>query len=237
MKGILFDDFAVEIDPCSVEYGGSWQGERLPDGTPTAWDGDLLRFFYRKLYFHSPPFFFDIGASFGSFCLLSKFLKDSRCYAFEPCSKVRKILERNIALNSLSEQVLIWDKALSDKRGPATLQIPGNSALGMACLSDDPQRFTMAGFETVTCCLLDDIVLPQRLTHIKMDVEGHELMVLRGGEKTIRRWMPDMLLEYDERNTAQFGYDRKEIVKLLQAWGYHTFEFLGPDGRDLWTTP
>lgn len=236
LKGILFDNYEVEIDPRSPALGGSWQKTQR-DGKPLVWDEDLVRFFFRKLNgYPRPSVFLDIGASTGSFCLLTSVLPGFTCYAFEPCNLAREILEANVVLNGLQVRVIALPYALSNTHGKGILRIPNVVDFGCACLSDNPLRYTPVSEQAVELLTLDELVLPA-VSCVKIDVEGYELMVLQGGALFFQTQHPAVLLEYDERNTPQFGYERGKIVKLLQSWGYKTFEFLGPDGRDLWTTP
>jgi hypothetical protein len=70
---------------------------------------------------------------------------------------------------------------------------------------------------------------------IKIDTEGSELNILKGGEKTIREFKPAILLEFDNKNTTQFGYMRDDIVELLRSYGYSTFKLLAES--DLFASP
>jgi hypothetical protein len=50
---------------------------------------------------------------------------------------------------------------------------------------------------------LDDICAPVsgKISFIKIDVEGHELDVIRGGEATIRQHRPNLLVEIEQRHS------------------------------------
>jgi FkbM family methyltransferase len=68
---------------------------------------------------------------------------------------------------------------------------------------------------------LDSFGLDQ-VTFVKIDVEGHELEVLRGGEQTLARWRPMLLIEVKPRNAAsvdqflaKLGYQRHALSDLL----------------------
>jgi len=232
MRAILFDNFEVDIDERSVALGGSWQGEPR-DGKPTAWDGELLRFFYDKM--RTGVRYLDIGANTGSYCLLCALVPDAACIAFEPQRIVREVLQSNIDRNGLVGRASISSLALWDINGGTVLAMPQFGASGLACLSMHPTRFTAESYITVETRCLDTLQL-SGINLMKIDVEGAELMVLRGAEETLRRDHPGLLVEYDERNTAAFGYDRSEILAFLIRCGYEHFEKLGPDQRDVWVT-
>ena len=60
----------------------------------------------------------------------------------------------------------------------------------------------------------------RRVDLIKIDTEGCELLVLKGAQELIKKCHPDILCEYWEPNTKQFGYHPSEITKLLVSHGY-----------------
>jgi FkbM family methyltransferase len=59
-----------------------------------------------------------------------------------------------------------------------------------------------------------------RLDFVKVDVEGGELQVLRGGEKVIESFRPAMLLEIEARHTTRFSCSPDDVVGWLAERGY-----------------
>lgn len=57
---------------------------------------------------------------------------------------------------------------------------------------------------------------------IKIDVEGWELPVIEGGQRTIRRDHPVMVVEQKPNNAERYGRGRLAAVELLHSWGYET---------------
>lgn len=71
---------------------------------------------------------------------------------------------------------------------------------------------------------------------IKIDVEGHELFVLQGGEETIRRDRPFIIVEQKANNGPRYGIDWKAAVHLLKSWGAEEVFNVGDDHGMMWPT-
>ena len=59
-----------------------------------------------------------------------------------------------------------------------------------------------------------------RLDFVKIDVEGGELHVLRGGQRIIERFQPTMLIEIECRHTARYEHSPADVVAWLAEHGY-----------------
>ena len=68
--------------------------------------------------------------------------------------------------------------------------------------------------ERIEVIRLDDYFLSKRVTFIKMDIEGEEINALRGGQETIKRWMPKLAICLYHRYT-----DILDIFERIDAVG------------------
>jgi FkbM family methyltransferase len=161
----------------------------------------------------------DIGASVG-FYSVNICENSARCIAFEPRPDQAARLLRMVSATGLRIQVEAL--ALSDSAGFACLRVP----------TGDPGRSSIEGANhmevgdgnteisvTVTKRSLDEYGLLE-VGFIKIDVEGHEMAVLRGAENTLRNSMPIILVEIEERHRA--GATR-QIPAYLAGLGYEGF--------------
>jgi hypothetical protein len=85
----------------------------------------------------------------------------------------------------------------------------------------------------IDCKTLDSVFLQlglDSLDAVKIDTEGSELNILKGGEGVLRKHKPIIVIEYTNSNANMFGYDRSEIVSLLKSYGYNAFHHI--NGRD-----
>jgi FkbM family methyltransferase len=138
---------------------------------------------------------FDIGANVGAYSFVADRVTQGNCtvYAFEPSFSTFAQLSRNVALNASQGRVIPVFLALSDVNGLVTFNYsslaPG-AALHALGDSKDGQGtpFRPALSQPVLSYRLDDFIAhfaARMPNHIKLDVDGVELKVLRGASRTL----------------------------------------------------
>ena len=135
--------------------------------------------------------FVDVGANIGYFSLIAaKYAR--QVVAFEPSPMTRPYLRRNLELNpALASRVTVHSLALSDHCGSAEMFNPPDYP-GMAALRPTGQEREVV--ESVALDTMDHALVDQRVSFIKVDVEGGELDVLNGACLTIDRGAPSSSL-------------------------------------------
>lgn len=139
--------------------------------------------------------FYDIGANVGAYSLVAaKFFQGAvKVYAFEPAFLNFSQLCRNLFLNRCQEIVIPLSVALSDKTRIDNFNyhdlVPGGSlhTLGEA-IDYKGERFEPVLKQPVLSYRTDDLIAQFNLrvpNHIKIDVDGIELSVLRGANQTL----------------------------------------------------
>lgn len=160
--------------------------------------------------------YYDIGANVGFHSMIAAKLVDparGNVICFEPVAENARCLIHNARLNGF-DHVQVKQIALSDV-----------DQEGRFWLSDEPTWGTLASVgEQPTRCIgsimvpvrrLDDVIVQDGLPPpnvIKIDVEGAEVGVLRGGVNTIREHRPIMMIELHGTNGP--------IQELLGAMNY-----------------
>lgn len=157
----------------------------------------------------------DVGANYGVYTyFLSRLVR--HVYAFEPNLRLADYLQRAVPGNAT-----VCRFGLSDHEGKARLTIPiirNREIHGHGTV--EPHAFSSATRTLeVELRRLDDQGLTE-LGFIKIDVEGHEDAVLNGGERTIARWRPRMIIEIEQRFVAGAVRDR---FARIAAMGYRLF--------------
>jgi FkbM family methyltransferase len=171
----------------------------------------------------------DIGAHAGQFSkLFARMARRGRVYAFEPSAYARSIMAPALRLNRI-DNVMLIPMGLSDTAGNLTLHTPlkrsGALGFGIAHLGGEAAGAAQID-QAAALTTLDAFALSQgiaRLDFIKADIEGWELRALKGGEATLRRFMPALYLEVDAAHLARAGDTPADLFEWVGALGYRGF--------------
>lgn len=160
--------------------------------------------------------FLDVGAHYGYYALLAAHVHpSSRVIAVEPVRETFQLLEKN--LQHIPHRTL-FNVAASDTRGRKPFQV--TEASDSASFYDHPGTRTIE-HRTIETVPLDDLLEQTDVDFVKIDVEGHELAVLRGLTQTLKRSSAAALLvEFypllQERATGAADV----LLRELDARGY-----------------
>ena len=72
----------------------------------------------------------------------------------------------------------------------------------------------------VTSMTIDDIDFQQPVSVIKLDIQGPELMALRGAVRTIEKYRPMIIWEYEQPYEAIFGFTHADCVAFFESIDY-----------------
>lgn len=167
----------------------------------------------------------DVGASWGLFThhLARRVGTAGMVYAYEPhpanAIVLRKLADRR-------SNVLFRPVAVSDGAGVAEMQVPhyrnrvvtAQSSLAHGFNEQPDVRVERVKVPTVR--LDDEFDLSKRIDFVKIDVEGHEISVLRGATALLRRWLPPILIEIEQRHLT---VPIDAVFRELQDIGYHLY--------------
>lgn len=194
-------------------FGGKLRGKKWITGSswPSFWLGI---FEYDKQIIFSEQILpgkivYDIGAHVGFYTLLAAELAgpEGKVFAFEPVPNNIYFLKRHIQLNKLTN-VDVIEAAVADFTGTTSF---------LVSLSGLEGSLSAQGTLEVNTVEIDDlvergIILPP--DYIKIDVEGAELKVLSGANKTLRKYRPVLFL-------STHGSDvHRQCLDFLSRLGY-----------------
>ena len=136
--------------------------------------------------------FLDVGAHIGYYSALLSPLC-SRVAAFEPDARNHPYLKETAKdLSSLT----IVAKAVSDQIGSTEFSNCGESSVSHMVIAGTNGKRSVMEVETIT---IDDFVEKEALrpTTVKIDIEGFDILALRGALSTARKHQPVFLVEYN----------------------------------------
>ena len=162
----------------------------------------------------------DGGANQGIFSLaFASLSKKIKIFSVEPFKYCHKILKENLKIN-LFKNVTIIPKVLSNTIASHQLDY-SKSNVSASIVRDFGGEKTL----TISSTTIDEIASKyklQKIDLIKLDIEGAELAALKGGSRSIQKFIPKIVLECN-------NYEYKKIYKFLKKFKYTSY-LLTKDG-------
>jgi len=166
----------------------------------------------------------DIGAQVGLYSLFAKFLPKSTFYSFEPFPATFKELNNNINLNNIYN-VKTFNMAISDKEEDVVLNTSA-SHNGLHTLGKNPLRFNDIVKVHVKSTTIDSFFVDTPIHFIKIDTEGYEYFIIKGGINSIKKYKPIIQLEWNITNMQQCNVTETMMIDLIKEIGYHKIGFV-----------
>jgi FkbM family methyltransferase len=136
----------------------------------------------------------DAGANFGLFSIFSSHIigKEGKIYSFEPVERTKEFLEKNIKNNNIDNCIVV-KKALGESNKEVDIFINDKNLEESSLVINNLLRRK----EKIKQIKLDDFIKDnniQKVDFIKADIEGAERNMLRGAEKTIKKFKPKIAI-------------------------------------------
>jgi len=172
----------------------------------------------------------DVGANIGLYSIrFARRQEGARVFAFEPLPASYRYLQRNVATNGVGDRVSCFNYGLSDQSGTFDFFISPSAGTNASLLnvagSSDAQRVVGLTL-TLDQWSANQSVAPD---FIKCDVEGAELLVMRGGRKTLEAHRPVVFAEVLRKWSKPFGYHPNDMLAFFAQLGYQCLA-VGADG-------
>ena len=167
--------------------------------------------------------FWDIGANIGLYSCYAAKKNLCKVYAFEPSIFNLEWLGRNIFLNNLVEKIVVIPIPLTEIISQNTLNFSSTewsgalTTFGQSYGHDGKDLKKVFEFSTVSMSMNDlkNLLKISQPDYIKIDVDGIEHLILKGGEKVLLN-TKELLIEVNER----FEQQKNKCVKYLKELGF-----------------
>jgi FkbM family methyltransferase len=174
---------------------------------------------------HKNSIFFDVGANKGEYVYYAeKLIHPKNIYLFEPEKKL------NYQLSAIFKKSHVINTALSDSKGIHQFKIPVINGVADNCLSsleveNNEENETESIIYEVKTDTLDNFTKSNHIFPdlIKIDVEGHELSVLKGAYNYINTHFPTLIIEIEQRHHKTM--DVGTVFEDFKKRGYNCYYY------------
>ena len=162
----------------------------------------------------------DIGGNIGYYSLnMSKYVGNTgRVYVFEPIKRNWLLIQLALEINDFSDNTQVYCEAATNYDGEVLIDEPEDGAYAHIATT-----VNKAG-NKVPCRKIDTFVAENNLTQIdavKIDVEGAELLVLKGATATLESLQPKLIMvELVTQYLDRFNSTISEVVSFMARYGY-----------------
>ncbi len=154
---------------------------------------------------------------------------------FSP-STVKANFDRLVTTIRLNEytNITAFNIALGDEDGEIEMAMEtrdrwqGGAGTGNAGIRQGPEDASRFSFSKARIQRLDTFVRENNINNvdfIKVDIEGAELMFLRGGADFLCKCRPIIYGEFNYPAMLQFNHTILDVVDLVRPWNYKIFAF------------
>jgi FkbM family methyltransferase len=166
---------------------------------------------------------YDVGANIGyTALLLAKAAgQGGRVYAFEALPDNLARLQRNVALNGMTDRIRVVPAAVTQATGPVRFLVHASGGMGKVEGSAGRTDETYPSELLVEGLSLDDFVFGQGNPPpqvIKMDIEGGEVLALPGMRRVLQEARPRLLMELHGPESARAAWEALGAAGYEISW-------------------
>ena len=150
-------------------------------------------------------------------------------HSFEPNPVIFNELQKY--LPKIINNINLYNYAISEKEEKKLLRIPIRDSnvdksnyeeyykMGLATIHEKNIFDNYDEFE-IRCKKLDEFNFKNKISFIKIDVEGHEIEVVNGSKELIKNFKPNLMIEIEEKHSKN---DLNNSISYICSLGYRVF--------------
>jgi FkbM family methyltransferase len=174
--------------------------------------------------------FVDVGANIGSFTVLAAGAVGARTLSAEPLPRTFRDLQDNIVLNGIAALASAHRVGISDKAGTLRFRSDLDGQLAHVMAEGETGES-----EEVPVTTLDAFCEGEAPRLLKIDVEGHELAVLKGGGRVLADPALDAVIMETNGSGDRYGIPDEALFEAVEAHGFAAHRY-DPFARSLTRT-
>jgi FkbM family methyltransferase len=171
-------------------------------------------------------YFFDVGANIGLLSIPILFhIESCQVVSFEPSPNALPFLMRTVEESRFRNRWNVIGKVVTDNEGDIkfTISSAAQGAFDGIC---DTKRLGYTKKIVLPATTLDrewEQMNCPNVSTIKIDVEGADLLVLKGAKKCIQNTQPYILLEWNSLNFAPYNFKSRDLLSFANDIHYKVF--------------
>ena len=209
-KNLQLVIFSFDHIGLSINMDGRYENENLIL---------LEKFINEKIPNSDEEIALDIGANIGNHSIFfSKYFK--KVFAFEPNPKTYDLLLINSKLIS-QKKIVPYNFGLSNNNGNLSLK-SNPSNIGASRIISLPTNQLKNNITNIKVKIADEIksIQTEKISFIKIDVEGHEINALKGAENIIKSNKPIIVFE---QQAKEIKNQSSEVIEYLTTLNYNFY--------------
>jgi len=181
--------------------------------------------FIRQFVKHDSTMF-DIGANIGLMAIpVLSMNKKIKVISIEPSPNTFPFLKKTHESSEYKKNWYLVNEAVSNEVGKVDFQLatPANGAYESML---DTKRSVFFNTIKVTCNTIDNIwndFGKSNVSFIKIDIEGADLLALKGGIECINECKPVILMEWNQTNINPFNLSNKDLIEFATQIDYQVY--------------
>ena len=169
-------------------------------------------------FLNSNDTFVDVGSNQGVYSLLSSSIIGCKTIAVEPIESTFNKLKMNVELNDC-KNIVLSQVGLSDKKSKLLFY---NSVGELNRVVSE--KDTEESVELVNVTTLDELLIKEdKVSMIKIDVEGYEEKVLSGGNTVLQNKNLKVIQLELNRGNEKYNFKEKETFSILMQHGFYPY--------------
>lgn len=166
----------------------------------------------------------DVGANFGQMTIqFSRMVgAEGSVLAVEADDYIFSILRRNLEANGCTNVRPVFAAAMEESGTQVFYPEPNFERFrSYGSYGVDP---CAGGGRSVRTLAIDDIEFDRPISFMKVDIQGSDLLAMRGARKTIERHRMPILFEYEEQFQREFSTSFQDYMDFVTSIGYRVQE-------------
>jgi len=163
----------------------------------------------------------DLGANFGQMSILfsEKVGPNGKVYAFDADDFVYDILLKNIDANGRTDRIVPVYGAVHNVAGEK-LYFPVQDFEQYGAYGSYGIDYNTTKGREIESITIDSLDIKQRISFMKIDIQGGDLLAMKGAVKTIEKFKMPILFEYEYRLEDEFNMSFQDYVDFVNQIGY-----------------